>query len=441
MYNEGGLSEDSTCKDYLCVEREGQRKNLYEQALINIMDKSTDHETNQRLMEAVNLAKTARQKLEQKEAEKLWTEIESPLTLADALSRLIKDDLQQIRSHLDIRRASTLNKQDLIKLLIQQIPEKIESQFYCLDQERYHLICKAVKNGGYTLVSDMEPNQITHFHQRGILFSGTINGKKALVMPQETLLKFNEIEDRIIQPIVRRNTEWIKLIHGLLYYYGTLSTYQLMEMLQTVTHDNVRPLDYIPVLYDAESYYGVIRMDSVGVSNYRVWDAEEVRREHLARPKVNYFPFTKEQLLQAGEKGFVDRNLSYTEFVNFLVKNFACTKQHAEMIVGECVYAIRIGQSIPDIMSYLEHQVEYESMEQLQAFMDKLMPLMNNTRQWFLKGHTPDELFAEERKFLRPLPKNEFVPSNVINIRTGLKVGRNDPCPCGSGKKFKKCCG
>jgi hypothetical protein len=22
----------------------------------------------------------------------------------------------------------------------------------------------------------------------------------------------------------------------------------------------------------------------------------------------------------------------------------------------------------------------------------------------------------------------------------GPKVGRNDPCPCGSGKKFKKCC-
>ena len=23
----------------------------------------------------------------------------------------------------------------------------------------------------------------------------------------------------------------------------------------------------------------------------------------------------------------------------------------------------------------------------------------------------------------------------------GDKVGRNDPCPCGSGKKYKKCCG
>jgi preprotein translocase subunit SecA len=26
-------------------------------------------------------------------------------------------------------------------------------------------------------------------------------------------------------------------------------------------------------------------------------------------------------------------------------------------------------------------------------------------------------------------------------IRAGAKIGRNDPCPCGSGKKHKKCCG
>ena len=26
-------------------------------------------------------------------------------------------------------------------------------------------------------------------------------------------------------------------------------------------------------------------------------------------------------------------------------------------------------------------------------------------------------------------------------IVKGEKVGRNDPCPCGSGKKYKKCCG
>jgi uncharacterized protein YecA (UPF0149 family) len=27
------------------------------------------------------------------------------------------------------------------------------------------------------------------------------------------------------------------------------------------------------------------------------------------------------------------------------------------------------------------------------------------------------------------------------NLQQTKKVGRNDPCPCGSGKKYKKCCG
>ena len=29
---------------------------------------------------------------------------------------------------------------------------------------------------------------------------------------------------------------------------------------------------------------------------------------------------------------------------------------------------------------------------------------------------------------------------NKITKRETLKIGRNDPCPCGSGKKFKHCC-
>jgi len=28
-----------------------------------------------------------------------------------------------------------------------------------------------------------------------------------------------------------------------------------------------------------------------------------------------------------------------------------------------------------------------------------------------------------------------------IGPRRATKVGRNDPCPCGSGRKYKKCCG
>ena len=34
----------------------------------------------------------------------------------------------------------------------------------------------------------------------------------------------------------------------------------------------------------------------------------------------------------------------------------------------------------------------------------------------------------------------KFTQDNTV-CRTTPKVGRNDPCPCGSGKKYKKCCG
>ena len=35
-----------------------------------------------------------------------------------------------------------------------------------------------------------------------------------------------------------------------------------------------------------------------------------------------------------------------------------------------------------------------------------------------------------------------FFMKNIarLNITTKRKIGRNEPCPCGSGKKYKKCC-
>ncbi len=42
------------------------------------------------------------------------------------------------------------------------------------------------------------------------------------------------------------------------------------------------------------------------------------------------------------------------------------------------------------------------------------------------------------------LPQREAAAQERVTAtlqRAGDKVGRNDPCPCGSGKKFKKCCG
>ena len=68
------------------------------------------------------------------------------------------------------------------------------------------------------------------------------------------------------------------------------------------------------------------------------------------------------------------------------------------------------------------------------------------------------ELSAKDRKFLLAQApdliaqavidiagywqdRNKPPPAGAIAVRTTPKIGRNDPCPCGSGKKYKKCCG
>jgi preprotein translocase subunit SecA len=53
----------------------------------------------------------------------------------------------------------------------------------------------------------------------------------------------------------------------------------------------------------------------------------------------------------------------------------------------------------------------------------------------------PDEATAIGSASLRELGHPEAPEPKPQPVAAGVKVGRNDPCPCGSGKKYKKCCG
>ncbi len=48
-----------------------------------------------------------------------------------------------------------------------------------------------------------------------------------------------------------------------------------------------------------------------------------------------------------------------------------------------------------------------------------------------------------EKDYKKQLPgeDDEPLPPPVEPIHVDEKPERNDPCPCGSGKKYKKCCG
>ena len=77
----------------------------------------------------------------------------------------------------------------------------------------------------------------------------------------------------------------------------------------------------------------------------------------------------------------------------------------------------QIKQRFIDIAKRMEKDgVNFQSLRQMKKWM---------------KEHEA-ELKAEQNG---DIPKVETV------VHDGPRIGRNDPCPCGSGKKYKKCCG
>ena len=92
--------------------------------------------------------------------------------------------------------------------------------------------------------------------------------------------------------------------------------------------------------------------------------------------------------------------------------------------------------------------------------MLRLSKFSQTTRLWVLNGHTEEEIEKTDTLSLsgqRPTPddaptyaslrhkeededadEEDGLPDNPVEY---MKIGRNEPCPCNSGKKYKKCCG
>jgi uncharacterized protein YecA (UPF0149 family) len=60
----------------------------------------------------------------------------------------------------------------------------------------------------------------------------------------------------------------------------------------------------------------------------------------------------------------------------------------------------------------------------------------------FMIEHNLRQVARMQARETVPVSSMFSLPAPATPIRHAEpKIGRNDPCPCGSGKKFKKCCG
>lgn len=96
------------------------------------------------------------------------------------------------------------------------------------------------------------------------------------------------------------------------------------------------------------------------------------------------------------------------------------------------------------LRAYGQHDpvVEYR-VEGFDMFEQMIENIRHDTAKMLLtiKIGSQDEVPKRERVKVQNMTTNMDVQQASRTVKKGAKVGRNDPCPCGSGKKYKRCCG
>jgi len=120
-----------------------------------------------------------------------------------------------------------------------------------------------------------------------------------------------------------------------------------------------------------------------------------------------------------------------------------CADLCPEEVFGEIRQAYEDGLVQPFVVGWKEVEEalalgKEAAMEKLKGHYTMITDTAEELGGWWCFNQDASDV--GHRKLGFSAPPLDFGPPKPTR-RTQPKVGRNDPCPCGSGKKFKKCCG
>ena len=215
------------------------------------------------------------------------------------------------------------------------------------------------------------------------------------------------------------------------------------DLLADLTKQYLNP-DLSPDDWDIENYkvqihsiYG-IHCDAEGI-DFRDSTSAEIDETLWEKLKVRYAD--KEKQIGAEAMRTYER-IIMLNIIDAQWKDHLLALDHLKQGIGLVGY----GQKDP--------LVEYkkESFDMFQAMLDRIDTF--TIRSLFnlqIVEEQPPEVLRQKRGPRRPLtftgpnqgaaPAGEEAGKTKTIVRSEPKVGRNDPCPCGSGKKYKKCHG
>jgi hypothetical protein len=178
-----------------------------------------------------------------------------------------------------------------------------------------------------------------------------------------------------------------------------------------------------------EGWYGFYKEYIVHYWSFEDFEQADFLLEHQ-EDKPRYIPEKIEFIKYINE--YYEDNDCWWNVQTFIWDVFGYSRDTIEAY-KEVRKHMTFGDNIRELGSILDrYNLIFPDEKQMQEFINLIMLAKNNMRLWENKGYTPSEL----HKILSKRDKDVIKFTKLQK----QKIGRNEPCPCGSGKKYKKCC-
>ena len=234
---------------------------------------------------------------------------------------------------------------------------------------------------------------------------------------------------------------------GLLYFYGAMDFEHLYQAVGLRLGGGLDRRQFETVLareLDKSEGFREIFFEDELYCHGDVEDPQWVLEEQGKRAGLKFRPVTDKEIRRAVGKEYATFwHPSIKKLSRLLQEQFGWTEEDAVLKILFAQTAIKNDMPHMQLVELFLEDLEFASFDELQPFINLISDLVNHTPQWILKGWMPQEVSGEQVKSaLGPLPAISFGLEEERRVeKAPPKIGRNDPCPCGSGKKYKKCCG
>ncbi|MBU3188172.1 SEC-C domain-containing protein [Clostridium bowmanii] len=366
---------------------------------------------------------------------KMFTSLNKQVSLYETLATYTKNDLDEVRKDLCISGISSLNKQKLAMALDANIKALLPEILKKFTDSEYKLLRNMMKHNGILEYKDEFSDVLSYLRRFGIIgcFKDN-NDENYIFIPEDILMSISALINNLnIVSEIKQNEKVTKLLKGLLFYYGVLPFQKAHDMITNYTKKHDPMVNTFNIIYESFKKDDEVYVHNDYWCSKQVRDPEELITQQDTKSNINYFSLNEEQVLNASEFNFVELNEYDRELSTFLCDNFEVSKDQVLEYIQVIKLKFKIGYQFNEIVEEFSVKFEVENLEQLKQPIDLIIVVYNNSTQWRLKGHSPGNVSKTKKNHQQPI-----VSINKQGLNT--KVGRNDTCPCGSGKKYKNCC-